>query len=125
MAWRTSPCQRAREAAGHPVPIPLVEKAHQEIQVEVRLTGGGHGQKGRLKAVVSRLPVQTMFMARRCWALKFRVSMASVREEFGPVQLSGDPGGDDIPDEPLLVGVEGLVADAHVQRHGRGPRLSG
>ena len=46
--------------------------------------------------------------------------MASVREEFGPVQLSGDPGGDDIPDEPLLVGVEGLVADAHVQRHAGG-----
>ena len=48
------PLPAGEEAARHLVPVPLVEKAHQEVQVEVRLTGGGHGQKGRLKAVVSR-----------------------------------------------------------------------
>ena len=48
------PLPAGEEAAGHFIPIPLVEKAHQKVQVEVRLAGGGHGQEGGLKAVVSR-----------------------------------------------------------------------
>ena len=105
---------RGKQLFDRSSPNHFVHQTDHAVHVKIGLTVRTHRQKLRFKPIISAggpdlidSPPLTGTVA--------EVSI-SVGKQAGAVQLGRNAGGDDVPNQTLLIAVERLVCDAHIER---------